>query len=236
MAPLVSCITPTGYRPEAFALCKHYMARQTFKDFEWIVIDDSGLESPSFDLPMTIIQPDFAQKDPGNTLCRNLSLALELAQGKYIAFVEDDDWYSARWLQIATDRLEADKLCGYGEECAKYYNLQSRQYQTLSNTGRASLCQTVMHRSYIELMMAIIAASQNTPFVDIPLWHELGKAPHYLAPVSREVIGIKSMPGRRGIGIGHNLNRGWEVDIDGSILATWIGDDVNLYIPYIGRE
>jgi hypothetical protein len=33
-------ITPTGDRPETFALCERYLYRQTLKPSKWIVVDD----------------------------------------------------------------------------------------------------------------------------------------------------------------------------------------------------
>lgn len=104
---ILSCITPTGDRPEALKLCAEYIRRQTFQGFEWIIIDD-GVVPISFVPDAKIIR---AEPKDEVTLSRNLLLGLEVAQGDFIAFIEDDDWYSPGWLESALRHFQNNPEC-----------------------------------------------------------------------------------------------------------------------------
>jgi hypothetical protein len=48
------------------------------------------------------------------------------------------------------------------------------------------------------------------------------------------VVGIKGLPGRAGLGVGHRPGTGWTPDPDFVRLRSWIGDDVDSYTNLIG--
>jgi hypothetical protein len=108
---MLTVITPTGDRPQAFALCCKYMLRQTLPagEFFWVIVND-GREELIFPddffatyLGMRTIIIGIKHHQPAgvHTLNSNLSIALEsrlLPQGIF-AIVEDDDWYHPRYLE-----------------------------------------------------------------------------------------------------------------------------------------
>ena len=100
-APKVSVIIPI-YNVEGYvSKCMESLLSQTFSDFEILCIDDA-----SADHSVRVIR-EFQQKDPrirllqqehaGVSAARNLGIAN--ARGRYIAFVDGDDW-------LASDALE----------------------------------------------------------------------------------------------------------------------------------
>jgi glycosyltransferase EpsH len=94
MMPLVSIIVPVFNAERYLPRCFASLSAQTLKELEIIAIDNG-----STDKSLSILE-DFAKKDNririltqekrGPAACRNLGL--RLAQGKYIGFVDADDW------------------------------------------------------------------------------------------------------------------------------------------------
>jgi endogenous inhibitor of DNA gyrase (YacG/DUF329 family) len=112
-----------------------------------------------------------------------------------------------------------------GECRARYYNVATRRGQQLHNNQHASLCSTAMRGMAIETFRW--ACEQRTKFIDLELWRK-GRS-RYLFGGGR-VCGIKGMPGRGGIGMGHAADFSGTHDPDGRILREWIGDDAELYL------
>jgi hypothetical protein len=71
------------------------------------------------------------------------------------------------------------------------------------------------------------ACQQHTKFIDLELWRK--HRSRYLFGGGR-VCGIKGLPGRGGIGMGHSRDFNGTHDPDGRILREWIGDDADLYL------
>ena len=101
----ISVIVPT-YKPKSYIFdCLKSFKQQTFDraDFEIIVVLN-GCNKPYCDIIQKYIHENsmnnviLIQTDlPGVSLARNL--ALDIAKGKYIAFVDDDDYVSNTYLE-----------------------------------------------------------------------------------------------------------------------------------------
>ena len=227
----VTIITPTGGRPEALELCVRYVARQTWSPIQWIVVDDGD--------PISPVPPDFTFEDfvrvypkpawqPGqNTLARNILAALPEVKHDVVFFFEDDDWYAADYIETQMQHLGED-FSIVGEVPARYYHLPTQQYRLLDNWTHASLCQTGIRREVFPLLEDL-CRSQDQTFLDVRLWRQckLSRSIHS----SNRSVGIKGMPGRAGIGVGHRPENigGWRQDPDLSVLSGWIGEDLELY-------
>ncbi|MBI3467511.1 MAG: glycosyltransferase family 2 protein [Planctomycetes bacterium] len=118
--PTVSVITATRNRPEQLENALRSIARQFFRDFKSIVVDD-GSNNAVFDTYECIWQGldnRFHLADPqtpgapgtGPADARNRGLAM--ASGEFVAFLDDDDeWIAPDHLQVGIDamkRLDAD--------------------------------------------------------------------------------------------------------------------------------
>ncbi len=91
MPPLVSVIVPTYNRPARLRECLRAIARQTFSDFEVIVVNDGGVPIEA-DIEGIREQPVRVLNQParrGHVAARNR--AVEIARGQYIALCDDDD-------------------------------------------------------------------------------------------------------------------------------------------------
>lgn len=233
MNPILSVITPTGARSEAFRLCRKFVERQTLDKnlWEWIVVDDGPI--PVAINPSTIPNGVHVRRTPlwkpgQNTQIQNIQEGLKVARGEWIAFIEDDDWYAPNYLESMLELLEQHDLLCIGEARAKYYNIRTRRHKIMQNEDAASLCQTVFHRSYLPFLENAIAS--GTVFLDKFFWASAREAGNtMLLPNSVYSVGIKGMPGREGIGCGHKKNESWPRDITGRVFEEWLGDDVKFY-------
>lgn len=91
----ISVLMPAYNAERYIALAIESILNQTFKDFEFIIVDDGSTDNTP-----SIIQ-DFAKKDKrivpvrhkeNLEICRALNTGIELARGKYIARMDADDW------------------------------------------------------------------------------------------------------------------------------------------------
>lgn len=241
----ITAVTLTGARQEAYHLCKQMMERQTIdkQDMAWLIVDDGPEPIPFVDLlyqpkiPCMYHRPDVLWEPGKNTMVANMKQAMQILKeypSEWIAFVEDDDWYHPEYFETMLNFLEAhpEVLC-LGEAHAKYYNLQTRHHKVMSNNEHASLCQTIIHHTYLPLIEALL--EKDSPFFDIPFWDEARKLGHaHLFPESKYAVGIKGLPGRMGIGVGHRPHGHWSRDLSGDVLRSWIGKDFEAYKKYLG--
>jgi glycosyltransferase involved in cell wall biosynthesis len=108
--PIFSIIVPTHNRPYQLAICLEAIVNQTYpsSNFEVIVIDD-GSKSPIAPavsrfhdrLNLTLI----TQPNRGPALARNTGAAK--AQGRYLAFTDDDCAPAPDWLQKLEERFDS---------------------------------------------------------------------------------------------------------------------------------
>jgi len=109
-APLVSVITPT-IRTNLLGRAVRSILAQTMPDFELIILDDSG--KPELEGEYRRLIKEFNDEriiylrhghNKGLPAARNT--ALRQARGKYIAYLDDDDYYYPNHLEILTEFLE----------------------------------------------------------------------------------------------------------------------------------
>jgi cellulose synthase/poly-beta-1,6-N-acetylglucosamine synthase-like glycosyltransferase len=122
--PVVSVIIATRNRPTLLAAALESVARQTLRDYEVLVIDDgSELEhQPAYDALFARLGAQFryvrtappSRCGSGPSLARNRGL--DSAQGRYVAFLDDDDaWTWDDHLRAAIETLDEtgeDLYCG----------------------------------------------------------------------------------------------------------------------------
>jgi hypothetical protein len=233
MADRLNLLTVTGERPDAFAICQKWMQRQTYEGrVEWIIVDDGRVESnmiyqPPPDWSVVFARPEQKWQPGMNTQAANLRAGLELIGDGPVVIIEDDDWYSPDWLAACAAGLKSADL--FGECFAIYYNVASRVRLDISNANHASLCATAMKGAAIDALREQVERAPK--FIDLKLWNEFNGTKALRNPrleKRRHVVGIKGMPGRANIGIGHELKG--RSDPDGVLLREIIGEDAAEYL------
>ena len=108
-APAVSIIIPTYNTAQYIVETLDSVLRQTFKDYEIIVINDG---SPDTDELERVLEPYreriiyLKQENRGSSGARNAGL--RVARGRYIALLDSDDMWEPEYLAVHVDALERD--------------------------------------------------------------------------------------------------------------------------------
>jgi glycosyltransferase involved in cell wall biosynthesis len=109
--PMLSVITPTLNRHQLLENALACLAEQTFQDFELIVVNDGGESILSvikkWDNKLNIRPIELAVKG-GPSAARNRGI--ELSKGKYLSFLDDDDFYLPGHFDNLIQILEKDNL------------------------------------------------------------------------------------------------------------------------------
>lgn len=130
MLPQVSIIIPIYNVEKYIAKCLDSIAKQNFADYELILIND-GSTDDSLNICSTYAQKDsriivFSQKNQGVSTARNKGL--DLARGKYIVFIDGDDWVEAEYLSNLVSAIISGKydiaICGYSKIFENGYKKQ----------------------------------------------------------------------------------------------------------------
>lgn len=205
---MLSIVTPTSGRPEAFALLEQWVAAQDYAHpFEWIVASDDTA-GYTFHHRQVVIHTTPVRDQ--HSLCTNLRAGLAACHGDKIVILEDDDYYAPHYLTTMADWLDEFPLVGSAP--AIYYHVGTNRYRRMQSQTHASLAQTgITLAVYHDLMSH---ARGRSPFVDLALWRGWS-GPRKLLPSGGLHVSIKGMPGKPGIGIGHRADMGaYDEDLD----------------------
>jgi hypothetical protein len=230
---LLTLITPTSGRPEAFTLLEDWIVRQTWiGNLQWIVATDTPDGYEFRDNQDVVRRPPVPGECGRSSQGRNLLAALERVEGDRILIVEDDDWYGPHYIARMMDALDRSELVG----CAPslYYNLRTLMWQDCRNHAHASLAQTGFRASVLPAFRRCIESTAK--FIDMALW----KHPTLQHTGSRALIrnnhlyvGMKGMPGTPGICNFHRQRQQGKRDSDDmATLRRWMGphaQDADVY-------
>jgi hypothetical protein len=258
---MITAITPTGDRPLAMSLCERWMTNQTVHPDQWLVIDDGQVPfTPS--VPMEYVRREPQAGDPRHTLALKLQQAIPLIKGDKIMIIEDDEYYAPTYVEQMSRQLDSGELVGIKQN--RYYHVPTGGYYLMHNMGHASLAETAFMSGFLPTFRKAVDASINLDYLDIRIWR-MGKerAAHNfkfgtrtmttsrarsMAPTAKSdlllfsdadnplYVGIKGLPGRAGIGMGHNPAMYTTRDTAGRrVLKQWIPKDYQVYLDIAGQ-
>lgn len=123
-SPKISLILPVYNTVDYLGKCIDSILTQTFTDWELIIIDDGSTDGSA------ALCDDYAEKDARIRLTHkknsgkpdSLNLAIGMARGEYVSFVDSDDWLEPTMLEVLLKALEEFDVdfasCGYLNEYA----------------------------------------------------------------------------------------------------------------------
>ena len=112
MRPFFSIIVPTKNRREMLEKCIDSILNQTFIDFELIAVNDHSTDD-TLEFLQTINDNRLQViLSSGTERSAALNSGLDISEGRYICFVADDDYISARFLQDFYDAIEENQFDG----------------------------------------------------------------------------------------------------------------------------
>lgn len=110
---MISIIIPVYNVENYLHVCINSVLKQSYQDFEIICVDDASTDSS-----LKILEY-FVKKDSRIKLIKNQTncgqgysrnKGLEIANGKYVMFLDSDDWYSLDTLETLIKELEKNNL------------------------------------------------------------------------------------------------------------------------------
>jgi len=236
-------ITPTGDRPIAFALSRKWMACQTVKPKRWVIIDDGKIPMDLGELRSYeyYVRREPQPNDPKHTLVVNVKESLPFIEGDKVLFWEDDEYYAPAYLEKMIKKLTSFSVVGIG--CAKYYHLITGGYIEHQNMEHASLAQTGFDISVLPMIKSCVDKGMEKDWLDCNIWREVQRSKRSDDPISSMIfrdtdnplfVGMKGLPGRFGIGIGHKTDSYKNHDdADRSKLKEWMPHDYPAYLDLL---
>ena len=142
--PVVSVIVPVYNAADCLQTCLQSLADQTLQDIEILCVDDASLDGSR-----EVVQ-EFARQDPRfHLLCQEhlgvsaaRNLGIDTARGKYLAFLDADDWAEPHMLERMVQAAEREN-CDVAICSAQVHFADSAQQGTRS--GQA-LCRNLTAR------------------------------------------------------------------------------------------
>lgn len=110
MPPLVSVIIPTFNRIDLLKQTVDSVRSQTFRDYELIIVDDGSTDGTTEWLQTLSDVRFVSQKNSGIASSRNKGASLSL--GKWLAFLDHDDLWDEKKLEIQADFAESNPDLG----------------------------------------------------------------------------------------------------------------------------
>jgi hypothetical protein len=243
---VIALITPTGGRRKQIQLCAKWMKAQTYKGkVLWIIVDDCEPKTTEFipkdfreNWEIVHIHPTPVWRPGQNTQSRNLQAGIDEVKKRSdiqaIFIIEDDDYYKPEYLLYMLAFFTGNDLCG--EIQTLYCNVELLLYRRCLNARHCSLFQVMFSPKAIPIFEDVL--SKNVKFIDIEFFKNANEANLKIGTFKGLdlAVGIKGLPGRKGIGSGHQLDiykpREQKRTRQERILElkNLIGDDYKFYI------
>ncbi len=104
----VTVIIPAFNRPQDLTRCLHSLCEQTFKDFEVLVCDDGSTVDLSgvIDTFSKKLLIRYFKSDNFGGPAKPRNLGIKKAVSKYVAFLDSDDWWLPRKLELSVAYIE----------------------------------------------------------------------------------------------------------------------------------
>jgi len=147
---------------------------------------------------------------------------LHIPDDAVVFVLEDDDVYLPDYMTAMLKAVEKADLIG--ERDASYYNVSSRYWRILPGKVHSSMASTVCRGEALALLKKTCDNGVRR-MLDYTLWRSFAGSKELLD--NHNVIGIKGLPGRPGIGVGHRKHFGAPDTHD--VLRAWIGEYANNY-------
>jgi len=136
VAPSFSIIIPTHNRPLFLKDALESLVCQTYKNFEAIVVNNGTvdvaqlIQSYSTKIPVTLFQSDLL-----DSVSRAKNIGIKNARGKFIAFLDDDDWYHPDHLSTVEFELKKGKhAIIYSDALVEFQNEINGKFETVKKT------------------------------------------------------------------------------------------------------
>lgn len=112
MNPLVSIIMPAFRTATTIAESIESVLAQTYKNFELLIIDDCSTDETSYIVEQFLLKDDrikLIKKDTNQGVAMARNTGLDQAQGDFVAFLDSDDLWLPKKLQLQIEAVQKYK-------------------------------------------------------------------------------------------------------------------------------
>jgi FkbM family methyltransferase len=128
--PLVSVIVPTYNRPDMLAEALKSILKQTFQDFEIVVVNDAGMSVEDVVSKLNTEKKIAYVSHAGNRgLAAARNTGIRVARGKYIALLDDDDLFYPNHLETAMVHVSEETPVIYTDATRVTYERDGDSYK-----------------------------------------------------------------------------------------------------------
>lgn len=163
-------------------LCKRAIdsiLNQTFRDFEVLVVDDTAMDESGFYKSFADDRLQYVHDDSRLGMAQSRNKAMSMARGKYIAFMDADDWSYPERFQKQFDFMEQNPTVDIlgacfkmGEKCIRHpANNGDIAFFMLMRECALGMPTVFMRKSAVERLG--ISFPQNSIIEDYDLWLSL---------------------------------------------------------------
>lgn len=191
MEAKISVIVPIYNVEKYLARCLDSVVGQTFRDIEIICVND-GSTDKSLSIAEQYAKKDgrislINQENKGLSAARNVGM--RIARGKYISFVDSDDWIDLDFLEKLYDAAES---CGADAACSEIkrphasgknpYKLKFESSQVLSAVSDKYRVLEIPRRCYVwnKIYLRSELERQNLRFVEGRMFEDVYFTPRFL--------------------------------------------------------
>lgn len=164
-APMVSIIVPVYNEEKYLTQCLESIANQTMSSIEVICVDDGSTDN-SLSIINEYVQNDnrfkaLIQDNLGAGAARNKGI--EIATGKYLMFLDADDYFSKDMIEICLKTIESERS-DIVIFSAKKYDMRTGKTEVMPWSLKRALCPTFSPFSASDMSKYIFNAFQNWPW------------------------------------------------------------------------
>jgi len=128
LSPEVSVIIPTFNRPEFLQQAVFSVLKQSYTDFEVIIVNDGGKDVGDMLESIKDNRISYIIHTRNQGLSRARNTGIEHANGRYIAFLDDDDIYYPNHLKIMVESLKNSPYAFAYSDSIKNYEWYDKNY------------------------------------------------------------------------------------------------------------
>lgn len=161
---LISIVIPVYNAEKYLEQCLNSIKNQTYKNFEVILVNDGSIDH-SESICMDFVKVDtrfkyFTKVNGGASSARNLGL--DNAQGKYITFIDADDWVDENHLEVLINNIKENNSDMAVSSIKKFDNVSKFGFRVHSKQEKYLLNYNKLNREeFLVILPKLIHASNS---------------------------------------------------------------------------
>ena len=161
---LISIVIPVYNAEKYLEQCLNSIKNQTYKNFEVILVNDGSIDN-SESICKAFVESDtrfryYLKANGGASSARNLGL--DNAQGKYITFIDEDDWVDENHLEVLINNTKENNSDMAVSSIKKFDNVSRFKFRVYSNQEKYLLNYNKLNREeFLVILPKLIHASNS---------------------------------------------------------------------------